>query len=228
MEAHAEALIDAASRPFRPAGRLAYHFARGKLRHDPMYFALLRKRLVHDDARVLDLGCGQGILLSLLAHAAEAGWPNAPRRLCLIGTELRRKQVRTARLALGQRARIEPLDLRHADVPASDVVVLQDVLHYMPPYAQIRLLEKVAGALTSNGWLLLREADASPGLAAFATRTTERLAAITRGDFLQRFHFRQAREWPALLNALGFAVSAEPMNAGPQFDNVLILARRRT
>ena len=64
-----EALLEAASRPYAAGSRFQWHFARGKLKRDPVYFALLRMGLIPDRARVLDLGCGQGILLALLAAA---------------------------------------------------------------------------------------------------------------------------------------------------------------
>ena len=109
MDSPVDALIDAAARPFSAAGRFARHFAHGKLRHDPVYLALLERGVFPDRVRVLDLGCGQGILLSLLVAAREQylagtwpeGWPAPPGTLRLRGIEQRRADVRRARLALG-------------------------------------------------------------------------------------------------------------------------------
>jgi 2-polyprenyl-3-methyl-5-hydroxy-6-metoxy-1,4-benzoquinol methylase len=64
------ALLDAASEPYRSVGRFAYYFARGKLRTDPVYRAILEFGLLRGRARVLDLGCGQGLLAAWL-RAAE-------------------------------------------------------------------------------------------------------------------------------------------------------------
>jgi 2-polyprenyl-3-methyl-5-hydroxy-6-metoxy-1,4-benzoquinol methylase len=64
------ALLDAACEPYRNAGRFAYYFARGKLRGDPVYRAILESGLLLGRARVLDLGCGQGLLAAWL-RAAE-------------------------------------------------------------------------------------------------------------------------------------------------------------
>ncbi|MBP8272088.1 MAG: methyltransferase type 11, partial [Sphaerotilus sp.] len=63
------ALLDRASARYRPAGRYAWHFARGKLRLDPVFRHLVEAGLVPAGARVLDLGCGQGLLGSLLQAA---------------------------------------------------------------------------------------------------------------------------------------------------------------
>ena len=83
----AEPLVAAVERRFARSGSFAKYYARGKLRHDPVYFALLERGLVPDGARVLDLGCGQGLLLALLLEAGAAaragrwpeGWAAAPR-----------------------------------------------------------------------------------------------------------------------------------------------------
>ncbi len=66
-----------ASARYRRGGRFAWHFARGKLRHDPVFRALLEHGDIGAGARVLDIGCGQGLLASLLAACDDAG--GAPR-----------------------------------------------------------------------------------------------------------------------------------------------------
>lgn len=70
MQPERDALVEAAAAPFRLAGRLAWHFARGKLRHDPVFLTLLARDAFPDGSRVLDLGCGQGVLFALLLAAA--------------------------------------------------------------------------------------------------------------------------------------------------------------
>ena len=69
------ALLDAACEPYRSAGRFAYHFARAKLRTDPVYRAILELGLLLGRARVLDLGCGQGLLAAWLRAAVELVLP---------------------------------------------------------------------------------------------------------------------------------------------------------
>ena len=72
-------LLDHATRPYRTAGHFAWRFARGKLKGDPVFFGLLEHGLLPDGERLIDLGCGQGLLASWLreAHALfESGdWP---------------------------------------------------------------------------------------------------------------------------------------------------------
>ena len=59
---------------YRPTGRGPYYFARGKLSGDPVFAALLRDGLIKDAARIVDVGCGLGVLAAWLA-AAEVSDP---------------------------------------------------------------------------------------------------------------------------------------------------------
>ena len=65
-----QTLRDMASAPYRSAGHFAWRFARGKLGMDPVFQHLMSRGLITPRARVLDIGCGQGLLASLL-RAAE-------------------------------------------------------------------------------------------------------------------------------------------------------------
>jgi len=235
----ARELLDRAARRFAPAGLspsgvFTRLYAREKLRRDPIYFSLLQRGVIPDGARVLDLGCGQGLLLALLVAARDAaragvwpsGWAPAPVVSSLRGIELDPGEVRRARLALGSEATVEEADLCDAKLPPSDVIALVDVIHYLRPAQQERLLASVAEALAPGGLLLLRICDAAAGLRAFLTRAGDHFGTLTKRGHLGRLHLRSAAEWIARLEALGLAVEAQPMSAGTPFANVLLAARK--
>ena len=154
-------LREAASAPYRKAGRFAWHFARGKLGIDPVFRHVVCAGLIPPGARVLDLGCGQGLLASLLLaagarHATPAGrghptGPPAPRDLSITGIELdaaRRSNGPASRWATSARLRLRR-HVRQADYPACDAVVILDVLHYLDPEDQdsvLRARTRCAGA----------------------------------------------------------------------------------
>jgi hypothetical protein len=66
-------LLDLASAPYRITGNFNYYSARGKLAHDPIFVALLKQGVFPDNARVLDLGYGRGLLAAWLLAAEQLG-----------------------------------------------------------------------------------------------------------------------------------------------------------
>jgi uncharacterized protein (DUF2062 family) len=227
-------LREEAARRYLDAGMLDWELVRGKLRYDPLYFNLLRDGLIPGEGLLLDLGCGRGIVFSLLLAAREiearglypAGWAPPPRGLTFHGIEGRPKTAEAARKALDGEAGIETADLRTADLPAARAILLLDVLHYLPTADQEALLAKAAAALIPGGVLLIRDADAAAGGRFTATRVQERLSALARGHWRQRFHYRSAGEWKGLLARLGLTVDVQPMGMGTPYANVLLAARR--
>ena len=135
------ALVAAAARLYVAAGRHPYYFARGKLGHDPVFPELLSRGIVREDARILDLGCGQGVLGALFLSARElyqsgvwpVSWPAPPKSIRLYGIELQDRVAGWGRSALNGRATLVTGDLRSVALPDADLVVILDVLHYLDP-----------------------------------------------------------------------------------------------
>ena len=235
MEPEARALCSAASRPYLTAGRFPYHFARSKLRFYPVFLTLVRRSLIPDGARVIDLGCGQGLLAALLLAARRQfdtgiwpeAWPAPPANLLLHGIELQDEIAQWGRTALGDAVRIETGNVAGAVLPEADVIVLLDVLHYLEVDAQLQLLENAVRALAGGGRLLMRVADASAGLSFHLTRLADRLGTSLhfRRRRSPRMTCRTAAEWTSLLQKLGFQVGVEPIDGRTPFANVLLHAR---
>jgi len=194
------ALIDAASIRYRPAGRFAWYFARVKLAGDPAFAAILRRGLLSERARILDLGCGQGLLAAWLlaaeAKQLEGGWPRdwppAPAPRQLLGVDVDRREVARARTALGDRARFVHDDIRHVDYGSVDAIVLLDVLHYTDRPSQEAVLSRARAALAPHGVLLLRIGDAEGGAAFALSKLVDRTVALARRHELPRLACRPA------------------------------------
>ena len=235
----------------------AWEFARGKLRNDPVYRAaiyegLLVGRPVHrsawreggrfsegevtprragiaaDGARVLlDIGCGQGLMLALLAEArrdVRAGsrvGPPSPVFETMIGIETRPRVAAFARAALQDDAEVVTIDARESALPSADVILLFDVLHLMNAADQEQLLRAVKAALRPGGAVVIREADAGAGWKFRVVRAGNRIKAVAVGEWKQTFHFRSASEWMDLFERLGLSAELRQMGQGTPFGNVL-------
>jgi uncharacterized protein (DUF2062 family) len=231
-----EALIEDTAHRYLDAGLVQCEVVRGKLRHDPVFFALLRREALPRRGLLLDLGCGRGIALALLTAARDRhergaypeDWPPPP-ALQLLGIERDPRRAAVANVALQGRAAVESADLLTAPLPQVDAMLLFDVLHYLRPPRQLRLLTRIAAALPPGGVLLIREADAAAGWGFLNVRVSELLMTLLRCDWRQwgrGFHYRSQAEWICLLTARGFTVKSGAMSTGTPYANVLIEAVR--
>jgi SAM-dependent methyltransferase len=225
-------LLDRACGPYRRAGRFAYYFARGKLGADPVFRAILELGLLRGRPRILDLGCGQGLLAAWLqaaTHCYERGtwpaaWPPAPCPQSMRGIELMAREVARARCALGPACEVVQADIRSAAFGSADAVVILDVLHYLPAQSQREVLQRVRAALPPGGLLLLRVSDAGGGLHFRLTQWVDQLIMLARGHGRLALHYRGIERWRELLRECGFDSRTEPMSHGTPFANVLLIA----
>ncbi|MGJ7489466.1 class I SAM-dependent methyltransferase [Variovorax sp. ZT4R33] len=229
-------LHEKATAPYRQAGKFGWHFARGKLGRDPAFRGMLERKLIGaQHSRVLDIGSGQSLTASLLAEAAAmqaqghwpAGWPATPARIDYTGIELMPKDVARAQAALGHLQpppRILCADMCSAPLPACDLVVILDVLHYVDLAAQEGVLQRVRDALAPGGRLLLRVGDAASKRRYAVSQWVDHTVTRVRGHCVSPTWGRTLGEWTILLQRLGFTVQNIPMSQGTPFANVLLVA----
>lgn len=232
---HWSALVLAASEPYRQADHFAWRFARGKLGFDPVFRQMLSQGLIPPHARVLDIGCGQGLLASLLractAFAQQGRWPSgwaaAPAAARVTGIELMPREVQRAQASLGNAAEFICGDMRHTPFPAADTVVMLDVLHYISLQEQSDVLVRAHRALPAGGLLLLRVSDAAAKRRFRFTQWIDWTVARLRGHRGLPRSGRSLPQWVTHLESLGFDVRSQPMSEGTPFANVLLIATVR-
>lgn len=229
-------ILDRATAPYFDTGKFNYYWARGKLGRDPIFAALLENACIPDAARMLDLGCGRGLLAAWLFAARqiahEGAWPAAlpmpPALTGFSGVELMGAEVDCGNHALGafgSAARLEQGDIRTAELGNPDVITMLDVIHYIDTAAQEALLDRIRAALPAGGLFLTRVGDANGGLPFRLSQLVDRGMAFAQGHRLARMWCRPLAAWVDALEARGFSVRTQPMSQGTPFANVMIAAR---
>lgn len=231
-----KSLLDVATAPYLPFRFRDYYWARGKLSGDPIFTALLDQKVFPDHARILDLGCGRGLLAAWLLAAErladEQKWtaPFAPPKgLTFRGIELVAPEVLRGNAVLqaihGERVALMNGDMRAADITGIDAVTILDVLHYIPHAEQDRLLDRIRAALGSGGIFVTRVGDAAAGSRFRFSQFVDRCMALIQGHRFAPTWCRPLSEWRHILEVRGFHVQVLPMSRGTFFANVMLICR---
>jgi uncharacterized protein (DUF2062 family)/2-polyprenyl-3-methyl-5-hydroxy-6-metoxy-1,4-benzoquinol methylase len=188
--------------------------ARRVLMRDPLYPFLLEEGFQTGGRRVLDLGCGRA-----LAGALVGLYGDPPASRSYLGVDVSDRYVRTARQVLEEfpGCAVVASDLRDFDPPSADVVIVNDVLRYLPFAAQDALLRRIAKAVPPGARVFVREKNAGGGW-------RFRLAALldTHGH-----HYRRAEDLRNALLAAGFTVRDRALARSASPVWVLLEATRR-
>ena len=201
---------------YRPSGRFAEGFVLGKLRRDPLPRFVAGAAL--RPARAVDVGCGWGQLSILLALEGAAD---------VVGLDWDTKKIAAARRAAeGLPVRFEEADLQADPIPDADLVLLADLLHYMPPAAQDALLARAAAAVRPGGRIWVREMVRGRGLRSLLGIASERFLAVWSWNQARTLSFRDAAALVGPIEAAGIACEVREMWGGTPYANVLVEGRK--
>lgn len=197
---------------------------RARLLSDPIYPFLIEEDVLGSGARVLDLGCGRGllgVLVGLFTRASEPRW--------YLGVDLSDRYIRSARQALEDvpGCAVQTVDLRDFDPPSADVVVANDVLRYLPFTAQDALFRRLARALPPGARLFIREKDAAGGWRFRWAALVDAVTSLVPGHPRLGAHYRRAGDLRNALLAAGFGVRDRTVARASSPAWVLLEALRR-
>lgn len=151
---------------FAQSAIAARRFVRWKLRLDRIFELLAAENL--GSGTVVDLGCGYGIALCLAAFGDK--------RRRLVGCDLDAQRIAAARQALSSlNAEVKVADIRQFELPQAGLILILDVLQYLPAAEQATLLQRCCSALLPDGILVFRVPDGERGLRSAIAMTIERL-----------------------------------------------------
>jgi hypothetical protein len=198
--------------------------ARARLLNDPMYPFLIDEDVLGNGGRVLDLGCGRGlvgVLVGLFTSASEPRW--------YLGVDRCDRYVRAARQALEDvpGCAVQTVDLRDFDPPAADVVVVNDVLRFLPFTSQDALLRRLARVLPPGARIFVREKDAAGGWRFTWAAFVDASQMLVPGHPRHGTHYRRAGDLRNALLAAGFSVRDRTVTRASSPAWVLLEAVRR-
>jgi len=198
--------------------------ARACLVRHPVYRFLLSEPVFLEARRVLDLGCGRGLSAAVL-FAARGGLAEDR---TYVGVDVAERYVRVAREALSGLPghTFIAADLRDYDPPPADVVLLLDVLRFLPRSSQDALLRRVGRAVRPGARLFVRELDRAAGWRFYPAAVGDILKGLVPGG-ARPTGWRRAADLKNALIAAGFDVYDRTTLHGGSRGRVLLEAVRR-
>lgn len=212
--------IDAARAAYGSAPRgVRFHVA---ARRRTCPFAALEGR-VPTSGRVLDVGCGHGLLSIALALGA-------PDRQ-VVGVDIDEDKIRWARTAAraagAENVRFERSTSGEPPPGPWDAIVVVDVLYLLGAGPARRLLASVAAGVAPGGVLLVKEIDVRPRwkyeLARLQELVATRVVRITEGE---RVEFLPPADIAGVLAEAGLVVEHVPLHRGRLHPHHLVSGRR--
>lgn len=171
--------------------------------------------------KVLDLGCGDGLLANYLAISS-------PKRN-VVGVEISKSRVMQASHGISN-AHFKQADILKLGSYKANSVVLAHVLHHLPSKKdQEVLIEKLSKQLKKNSKMVILEISRQPYYKYLFSMFTDSVIVpiLFEGKlFSYNFYYRTARDWRKLLTQYGFKVTLKHRNKGMPFSHVVIIATK--
>jgi SAM-dependent methyltransferase len=195
-------------------------YAGRKLRNDPVFltaFELLRA----SPSPLVDIGCGVGLLAFYLR---ERNFRPPISGLDRDG----RKIARAHAVAHGVYGDLEFIEQDVcAPITPTGNVVLFDVLHYLSPSEQARLLDRLAPRVAPGGLLVIRDCPRDRNARYWLTHLAERFAQMTTWNIQVPLHFPTREKIRAAFGDNQFTQTVQPLWGRTPFNNHLFIFRRR-
>jgi uncharacterized protein (DUF2062 family)/SAM-dependent methyltransferase len=201
---------------FAQCARADRGFVRWKLRLDRIFGLLAAEDL--GSRTVVDLGCGYGMALGFAAFG------DSSRRL--VGCDLDAHRIAVARQALGAlNADLSVADVRRLDLPPAGLILILDVLQYLPADEQQALLKRCCSALVPQGMLIFRVHDRERGLWSTITMAFDRLI-FACGRAGVRPLMLSAAEYHSVLENAGMQVEERRFRNRLPLAHILFIAKK--
>ena len=132
-------------------GPIVEWYTKIKLKLEDNYHVF--NNLIPRNCTITDLGCGYGYLDYMLNLVSE------DRQITAVDYDEQKIMVAANCVIKNKNVNFIAADINEYEVTASDVIILKDVLHYLPSILQNQLIEKCIIKLNENGMLIIRDGD---------------------------------------------------------------------
>ena len=173
-------------------------------------------------ARITDIGCGYGFLDYMLMFMSRDRY--------VTGIDYDEEKIAVANHCFSKNERINFLSCNaiDAELPASDVFLMNDMLHYMPYEKQQALIEHCMQNLQPGGCIIIRDGNSSNEKGQKVTKWTEILSTrIFRfNKTVGKLYFTSFERISAIAEQNGFRVVSHFANDDTTSNEIYVLKKK--
>ena len=173
----------------------------------------------------LDLGCGYGVFSHLMSASRPVG--------AFMGIDLSSHRIEVARKSAHYRRNMEfhLADIRDAQIPRCDAIVMIDILYMLPYRIQERILSRCYEKLSDDGILMIKDNSKSPYwkyIYSYIEDTIKtKLGTYGRDVRKNSSSYWDSQEFLTLLKKIGFRAKMIPSRSHLPYPGVFYICQKQ-
>jgi len=173
------------------------------------------ERYVPKEGRVIDIGCGYGLLANFLVLRSS--------KRDVTGIDLSVGRISVAQKTTDNRKKIQfkLMDALDLQLGKYNAVIMSDFLHHIDCETQEELLARLYQKLPPGGLVIIEEVDSRPLWKYWFAIMSDKILNVGERQF-----FRNHREFQKLLERTGFHVKTKEVNKGIPLSDILFICKK--
>lgn len=173
--------------------------------------------------KITDIGCGYGFLSLML------GFMSKEREITGIDYDEEKINIAGGCISKSEKINFICADVTQLELASADAFVINDILHYLEPKQQVKLIENCVNKLNAGGVMIIRDADADKKQRHLGTRYTEFFSTNSGFNKTREsgLHFTSASLITNTLNKFNF-LDYKLIDDTKLTSNVTFVIRRNT